>query len=322
MARWLEPIISASWIWVIPCSARSSASRSPNADAACTFLGIVRSSVRAGAAMVGSPGNSACSLNTPQVYTCGRDLSPPKSNRAWDFGLDRFRAEGSFDGAHPGDGARAAEGRGGGGAPGRGSGDRARAQRRRPRGLVSFPRGPRALAGHHAVKEPLALPRRLPGGRLGHRLGDAGRGRLLPACRRAALGGLSAVRLCRRGRTREALHGAEAPDGDRARSRGCAAALAGDRVLPRDAPAVARGARVPGEARHRIERGRLPLQARLREPHARLSPPRQEPPRGSRDPGAAAADWSPASLRPRALQWLARDPGLRSRGRGNGGLRP
>jgi len=41
---------------------------------------------------------------------------------------------------------------------------------------IVHPRRPRAEPGHHAGEEPLALPRRLPGGRLGDRLGDARRG--------------------------------------------------------------------------------------------------------------------------------------------------
>ena len=53
-------------------------------------------------------------------------------------------------------------------------------------GLVPLPRRPRAVAGRQPEEESLALPRGVPGRRLGDRLGHEGAGRQLPPCRRTA----------------------------------------------------------------------------------------------------------------------------------------
>ena len=100
-------------------------------------------------------------------------------------------------------------------------------------------------------EEPLALPRRLPGGRLGDRLGDEGRGRQLPPRRRAA-----ARRRFRRRRLLDGAARSARPCRSSPRRSSCDAddqelLAPGRRLLPRDAEGEPRGARVPREARPR-----------------------------------------------------------------------
>src|SRR5882672_9830330 len=136
----------------------------------------------------------------------------------------------SLDGADPGWSDRAAEGDGVGRAPGRGPRRGAQKTRRRSDRTLPVPRRQDAVARDHAGEEPVALPGCVSGRRHGDRLGDASGRRVVPA----------------RGGAR-----------------------AGDRVLPPNAAAKSRRARLRGEARA-VAGSDPPLQARLREPHARL----------------------------------------------------
>ena len=155
----------------------------------------------------------------------------------------------------------------------------------------------------------MALPGRVPGGRVGDRLGDAGPGRQLPPRGGAAAlgpaaggggGGLAVV--------------AGAAGAGRGGCRGRGAAAPGGRLLPRDLEGEPGGAGLPGVARAPAPGGDRALPARLRQPDAGLPAAGEGGHRGGGDPRAAAEARHPARERARALQRLAGDPGLR-RGR-------
>src|SRR5258705_11066384 len=95
-------------------------------------------------------------------------------------GLDSFLEE-TAHGAYPGSGGGAAKERSVGAAPGGGArGDLHQAWGGSHRPL-SVPRGSHAVPRRDADEEPLALPGGMSGGWDGDRLGDAGRGDLVPA---------------------------------------------------------------------------------------------------------------------------------------------
>ena len=213
----------------------------------------------------------------------------------------------------PDGGDRAAEAGGFGRAARRGSWSRAAAPRRRPHRTLPLSRRPRALARRHAGKEPLALPRSVPSGRLADRLGDEGRRRSFR----------HAVEILRPSRSRSlrtpAPSVAEAstrrlPYTRRRRSR---ASAAGHRLLPRDPQAEPGGPRLPREARPRCRRDHRPVPARLLQPHPRLPPAGEN--RRLAQSSAAGFSQARGLLRPTGhelLRRLARRPGARRARRG------
>ena len=93
-----------------------------------------------------------------------------------------------------------------------------------------------AEPGRHAGEEPLALPGRVPGGRDGDRLGDAGGGRQLPARGGAAARrGASIAAASVKARAREAVDAAEARAASRERERTTELLRQVVELLPRDA---------------------------------------------------------------------------------------
>ena len=121
---------------------------------------------------------------------------------------------------------------------------------------VPVPRGPRALAGHQPEEESVALPGRVPGRRLGDRLGHAAAGRELPPRGRAAAGRASsssrrprAKPLRKRSTDAGSCRRRSRPDADDQRALSQVVEL-----LPRHAEAEPGGAEVPGGARPAIIR--------------------------------------------------------------------
>ena len=94
---------------------------------------------------------------------------------------------------------------------------------------------------------------------------------------------------------------AGASDAERRRLR---AALPGRRLLPRDAQAEPGGARLPRETRPPVGRGDRALQARLREPHARLSAAAS--PKAAGAPGAARHRPATAGTSTSTARWWSR----------------
>ena len=119
------------------------------------------------------------------------------------------------------------------------------------------------------VEEPVGVQGRVLGRRVGGRLGDADRGRGLPAC------GGDPARAARRVAGGRRLSG-RAPAACLAAGAGGAgrgAARAGGGLLPRGARAVAVGEDVPRGTGDRGPRGLSGLQARIRRPHAGAADP-------------------------------------------------
>ena len=155
----------------------------------------------------------------------------------------------------------------------------------------------------------MALPGRVPGGRIGNRLGDADARGQLPARGRAAQGRSSVARGAGRKAGEEKHHG-EARSAGLYRCRRSGSAASSGCLLSRDVEAIARSAAVSGIAGPRASGDDRPLSTGLRQPHARLSIAGEEPQGRGRDARAFADARRAARFGARALQRLHRDSHL------------
>jgi hypothetical protein len=208
---------------------------------------------------------------------------------------------------------RAAEARHPAGETGRSARREAPPARRRPARPLPVSRGQDAVVGDRSGEEPLALPRRVPGGRERDRLGDACRRRELPPRGGEATWGISLLRRCFSLAPGFSPTLAEARTARDFRGRRRRAPRLGGVALRDDARDEPGGAGVSGRPKDWQRRGSPRVSPRFFQPHARLPDARGRVFPGPRGARPAAGSRRFPHERPRAPGRLGGVSALRRR---------